>query len=87
MKKKYYTWDSVHAAATKIALDMYKENWRPDYIVGITRGGMPLAVILSHMLDIPCNALKISLRDGSASKILLGRSKQSRRGCLVSLPI
>jgi len=66
MRKKYYTWDSVHAAATKIALDMYKENWRPDYIVGITRGGMPLAVILSHMLDIPCNALKISLRDGDS---------------------
>lgn len=68
MKKKYYTWESVHAAATKISLDMYKENWRPDYIVGVTRGGLPLAVILSHMLDVPCNTLKVSLRDSGESE-------------------
>jgi hypoxanthine phosphoribosyltransferase len=66
MNKKYYSWDDVHKSATQIALQMYKENWRPDYIVGITRGGMPLAVILSHMIDTPCNALKVSLRDGDS---------------------
>jgi len=68
MKKKYYTWESVHAAATKIVLDMYKDEWRPDYIVGITRGGLPLAVILSHMLDVPCNTLKVALRNGTENE-------------------
>ena len=69
MNKKYYSWDDVHKSATHIALQMYKDNWRPDYIVGITRGGMPLAVILSHMIDVPCNALKVSLRyDDSESE-------------------
>jgi len=63
VNKKHYNWEDVHKTAAHIALQMYKDNWRPDYIVGITRGGMPLAVILSHMLDIPCNALKVSLRD------------------------
>ena len=63
MNKKFYTWDDVHAAATKIALQMYKDNWRPDYIVGVTRGGLPLAVILSQMLDVRMETLKVRLRD------------------------
>jgi xanthine phosphoribosyltransferase len=42
---------------------MYKDNWRPDYIVGLTRGGLIPAVYMSHMLDIPMHTLKVSLRD------------------------
>lgn len=63
MKKKYYTWDDVHNAATSIALQMYKDNYCPDYIVGITRGGLPLAVILSQMLGVRMETLKVKLRD------------------------
>lgn len=63
MKKKHYSWNDVQDAATSIALQMYKENWRPDYIVGITRGGLPLATILSHMLSLRLETLKVKLRD------------------------
>ena len=42
---------------------MYKDKFRPDKIVGITRGGNIPATILSNMLDIPCEALKVSFRD------------------------
>ena len=63
IKKHYYTWQDVEAACVNIALQMYKDNWRPDYIVGITRGGNVPATILSNMLDIRCEALKVSLRD------------------------
>ena len=44
---------------------MYKDAWHPDYIVGITRGGNVPATILSNMLDVRCEALKVSLRDDS----------------------
>ena len=63
IKKHYYTWQDVENACTNIALQMYKDNWRPDYIVGITRGGNVPATILSNMLGIRCEALKVSLRD------------------------
>ena len=63
MKKKYYSWLEVEKAADKIILQMYKDNWRPDYIVGITRGGLPLATILSHKLDCRMETLKVKLRD------------------------
>jgi uncharacterized protein len=65
IKKHYYSWQDVERACTKIALQMYADNWRPDYIVGITRGGNIPATILSNMLDIRCEALKVSLRDNS----------------------
>ena len=63
IKKHYYSWQDVENACTNIALQMYKDNWRPDYIVGITRGGNVPATILSNMLDVRCEALKVSLRD------------------------
>ena len=64
MKYKTYTWNDVEKAANSIALQMYKDNWRPDYIVGITRGGLPLSVLLSHMTDIKMYSLDVRLRDG-----------------------
>jgi uncharacterized protein len=42
---------------------MYKDEWRPDYIVGLTRGGLPLAVLISHMASIRMETLKVKLRD------------------------
>ena len=65
IKKHYYSWQDVENACVNIALQMYKDAWRPDYIVGITRGGNIPATILSNMLDIRCEALKVSLRDDS----------------------
>ena len=47
----------------ELVRDMYTSNWKPDYIVGITRGGNVPATIISNMLNIRCEALKISLRD------------------------
>jgi len=63
IKKHYYSWQDVEKACVNIALQMYKDSWRPDYIVGITRGGNVPATILSNMLGIRCEALKVSLRD------------------------
>lgn len=39
------------------------DGWKPDYIVGITRGGMIPAVMISHYFNIKCHALHVSLRD------------------------
>jgi len=48
MKEREYTWDGVQEAINSIAMQMFKDEWRPDYIVGITRGGLIPAVLLSH---------------------------------------
>jgi len=63
IKKHYYSWQDVETMCTDISLQMYQDNWRPNYIVGITRGGNVPATILSNMLGVRCEALKVSLRD------------------------
>lgn len=52
MKKHYYTWDDMHRAAHSIVLQMNRDSWKPDYIVGVVRGGLPLATLISHITDI-----------------------------------
>ena len=39
-------------------------DWRPDIIVGIGRGGLLPAVMISQYFNIKMNSLDISLRDG-----------------------
>ena len=63
--KHYYDWADIERACLNIALQMYNDNWKPDYIVGITRGGNVPATILSNMLGVRGEALKVSLRDAS----------------------
>jgi hypoxanthine phosphoribosyltransferase len=66
VNKKIYTWADVEHMCTDIVLQMYKDMWRPDYIVGLTRGGNIPATIISHMLNVRCESLKVSLRDADS---------------------
>jgi hypoxanthine phosphoribosyltransferase len=64
MKKIHYTWSQVEGACLDIARQMSVHNWRPDYIVGITRGGLVPANLLSQYTGIKMLSLDVSLRDG-----------------------
>jgi xanthine phosphoribosyltransferase len=48
----------------KICRDITNSGWRPDYVVGITRGGAVPAVMISHYFNVPMRPLQVSLRDG-----------------------
>ena len=52
IKKKFYSWKDVEKMCTQLITQLYKSNWTPDYIVGITRGGNVPATILSNMTGI-----------------------------------
>jgi len=59
MSEVKYDWDNVERAVQNIAMKMYETEWRPDYIVGVTRGGLIPAVMLSHMTGIPLNTVSV----------------------------
>lgn len=63
MKKIYYTTEQVQGQILDIVRQMHQDKWQPDYIVGLTRGGLAPANLLSQYLDIPMECLKVSLRD------------------------
>lgn len=47
----------------EICRSITNSNWRPDYVVGITRGGLLPALMISHYLEVPMHTLNVSLRD------------------------
>lgn len=63
-KKIYYTDQQIKGWCHNIMRDMQQDRWEPDYIVGLSRGGLIPAVMISHYLNVPMHALEVSLRDG-----------------------
>jgi hypoxanthine phosphoribosyltransferase len=64
MNKTVITFSTFKTLIAKICRDITISGWKPDYVVGITRGGLLPAVMISHYLKVPCNTLNVSLRDG-----------------------
>jgi xanthine phosphoribosyltransferase len=64
MNKIHHDWNQIERWTNRIALDILKTDWRPDYIVGLTRGGLVPAVLLSHTLGVSMHTLTVQLRDG-----------------------
>jgi xanthine phosphoribosyltransferase len=67
-KKVYYTDKQIDGMVHDIIRQMNNDNWMPDYVVGLTRGGLNPALKISHYLNVPMHTLKISLRDGVAEE-------------------
>jgi hypoxanthine phosphoribosyltransferase len=63
MKKIHYTDKQISSMIHDIIRQMNTDNWKPDYVVGITRGGLYPALMISHYLNIPMHTLKVSMRD------------------------
>lgn len=63
MKKVYFKNRLIQSWVHSIIQQMYTDDWRPDYVVGVTRGGLVPANMISQYLDVPMETLKVSLRD------------------------
>lgn len=68
MKQTVITHKQLKGLVINVCRDITNSGWRPDYVVGITRGGLTPAVMISHYFKVPCETLKISLRDGGESE-------------------
>ena len=65
MNKIYYTWRDVEHHTQEILRQIHADDWRPDYVVGLTRGGLVPANLISQYLGCRMETLKVSLRDGT----------------------
>ena len=80
MNKIYLTNDDIQKYVSTIVSQMYKDNWRPDYIVGITRGGLIPAVMLSQFTGIKMHTLDVRLRDGDEKESNLWMADDAQAG-------
>lgn len=63
VKKIHYTWKDIEHMINVINNLMFADNWRPDYIVGMTRGGLVPSVMMSNITGITMHALDVRFRD------------------------
>jgi len=68
MKKQLVTWQDVEHQVQEILRQMQRDEWMPDYVVGLTRGGLVPANMISQYLDIPMHTLKVNLRDHAGTE-------------------
>jgi len=80
-KKAYYTWSQVEGMTQDILRQIRDEKF--DAVVGLTRGGLTPAVLVSQYLDIPMHTLKVSLRDHAEQESLKVLDKLSGQRVLV----
>ncbi|MEA2998472.1 MAG: uncharacterized protein QOH04_587 [Sphingomonadales bacterium] len=78
----YIAYDTFLADVEEVAHKLLQGGWRPDFLVGIGRGGLVPAAFLSHRLDIAMLSVDISsgepgfagdLLDKLAGKIRAGQ--------------
>lgn len=53
MKYQKYTWNQFDRDAKKIVATLRKSGHKFDGVYGPARGGLPLAVVISHALNVP----------------------------------
>jgi len=51
--KHFVSWESYHKLVEELAREIKQSGKQYRYIYGVPRGGLILAIIISHLLDIP----------------------------------
>ena len=63
MNKLWYTWDQMRNDCHVLLRDIVLDDFDPEVIVGLSRGGLTPGVMLSHWFKKPFKSVKSSLRD------------------------
>ena len=77
MSKRIITYTEFKNLVSSLCRQLTLSEWRPDYIVGISRGGLLPAVMISHYLNVPMRPLQVSLRDGGECVSDLGMAEDA----------
>jgi hypoxanthine phosphoribosyltransferase len=68
----YIPYDAFLAGVEALGSMLEADSWRPDFLVGIGRGGLVPAAYLSHRNDIPMLSIDLSSGEPSFADELLG---------------
>ncbi len=63
MNKLWYSWEEMRKDCHALVREMVLDNFDPEVIVGLSRGGLTPGVMLSHWFKKPFKSVKSALRD------------------------
>jgi hypoxanthine phosphoribosyltransferase len=66
--KLYWTDQHVQVWVQDLIRQMTKDQWFPDYVVGINSGGLVPAIMISQYLGVRLETLTVRLKDGESSE-------------------
>ena len=78
MEKLFYSWDEQLKDTNEICELIEKDDFLPDVIVGVSRGGLIPGVMISHKLNIPFKPVHASTRDFPHWENYLPKSKDEK---------
>ena len=81
--KRYITQQEINHCCLNIVSMMFRDDFKPDFIVGITRGGLWPAMMLSHYLGIKMYTLDVRLRDGDVQESNAWMKEQVENGAKI----
>ena len=67
MKKVHLTWQDIQQQTNELLRQLATDCWRPDYVVGINRGGLVPCNLISQYLNVTMYTLDVRLRDGDGN--------------------
>lgn len=65
------SWQDFDIHVNNLEHQLLTDNWIPDYIVGVKRGGLIPAIALSHRFNKPLIMMSCQLRDSDDNKVRL----------------
>jgi uncharacterized protein len=65
MNKVYYTWQDIDSQIKKLLIALKNDDWQPDLLVGVIRGGSIPAVWMSNITGIKTDMINVSFRDNT----------------------
>lgn len=64
MESIFYSWDEFKSDIKAIVAEISRSEWMPDFVVGVKRGGLVPATLISHYMNIPLLVSSCQIRDG-----------------------
>ena len=74
MNRLWYSWKEMIRDMGVLCRTLTNDNFKPDVIVGLSRGGLTPGIMLSHWLMKPFNPIKaatllVDIRSNSSSSL------------------
>ena len=63
-EKLIVSWDDYNKTVEKLAIQIYKSDYKPTILIGIMRGAAPMIDVLSRIFKLKCAYLAVESYSG-----------------------
>ena len=77
-EKLFISWDEYNSIVEKLAIQIADSGFKPDLLIGIARGGLPIIDVLSRVMKLKCAYLAVESYSGTGIEDQQGKLTFSR---------